>query len=85
MGRAYLVGERGPEIFRPNQPGRILNSLPPGSSQPSIRVIINNNTNERMTARAETKFNGSEYITNVVIDAIATNKNGMRDALKGAV
>ena len=85
MGRAYLVGERGPEIFRPNQPGRILNSLPPGSSQPSIRVIINNNTNERMTARTETKFNGSEYITNVVIDAIATNKNGMRDALKGAV
>ena len=38
-----------------------------------------------MTARTETKFNGSEYITNVVIDAIATNKNGMRDALKGAV
>ena len=85
MGRAYLVGERGPEIFRPNQPGRILNSLPSGSSQPSIRVIVNNNTSERMTARTETKFNGSEYITNVVIDAIATNKNGMRDALKGAV
>ena len=85
MGRAYLVGERGPEIFRPNQPGRILNSLPSGGAQPSIRIIVNNNTGERMTARSETKFNGSEYITSVVIDAIATNKNGMRDALKGAL
>ena len=87
MGHAYLVGERGPEIFRPNQPGRILNSLPAGggSNQPNIRIIINNNTSEQMTARSETKWSGSEYITSVVIDAIATNKNGMRDALKGAV
>ena len=38
-----------PEIFRPTQPGRILNSLSGGTSAaPSIRVIVNNNTNERM-------------------------------------
>ena len=85
-GRTYLVGERGPEIFRPTQPGRILNSLPSGGgTAPNIRVIVNNNTNERMTGTAETKFNGSEWVTNVFIDAYTTNKNGIRDVIKGAV
>ena len=85
-GRTYLVGERGPEIFRPTQPGRIFNSLPGGGgAAPNIRVIVNNNTNERMTGTAETKFNGSEWVTSIMIDAIATNRNGMRDVIKGAV
>ena len=84
-GRAYLVGERGPEIFRPTQSGRILNALPSGGAAPNIRVIVNNNTNERMTGTAETKFNGSEWVTSIMIDAIATNRNGMRDVIKGAV
>ena len=85
-GRTYLVGERGPEIFRPTQPGRIFNSLPSsGGAAPNIRVIVNNNTNERMTGTAETKFNGSEWVTSIMIDAIATNRNGMRDVIKGAV
>jgi tape measure domain-containing protein len=84
-GRTYLVGERGPEIFRPTQPGRIFHSLPSGGAAPNIRVIVNNNTNERMTGTAETKFNGSEWVTSIVIDAIATNRNGMRDVIKGAV
>lgn len=86
FGRAYLVGERGPEIFRPTQSGRILNSLSSsGGTAPNIRVIVNNNTNERMTGTAETKFNGSEWVTTIMIDAIATNRNGMRDVIKGAV
>lgn len=86
FGRAYLVGERGPEIFRPTQSGRILNSLSSsGGTSPNIRVIVNNNTNERMTGTAETKFNGSEWVTTIMIDAIATNRNGMRDVIKGAV
>ena len=85
-GRTYLVGERGPEIFRPTQPGRILNSLPSGGgAAPNIRVIVNNNTNKRMTGTAETKFNGYEWVTSIMIDAIATNRNGMRDVIKGAV
>ena len=85
-GRTYLVGERGPEIFRPTQPGRIFNSLPSsGGAAPNIRVIVNNNTNERMTGTAETKFNGSEWVTSIMIDAIATNRNGMHDVIKGAV
>lgn len=85
MGKAYIVGERGPEIFRPTQPGRIFNSLSSGGTAPNIRVIVNNNTNERMTGTAETKFNGSEWVTSIMIDAIATNRNGMRDVIKGAV
>ena len=86
MGKTYIVGERGPEIFRPTQPGRIFNSLPSGGgAAPNIRVIVNNNTNERMTGTAETKFNGSEWVTSIMIDAIATNRNGMRDVIKGAV
>ncbi len=84
MGKAYLVGERGPEIFRPQQPGRVLNSLPTGGA-PNIKVIVNNNTDEKMTGRAESKFNGQEYVTSIVIDAISTNKSGLRDVIKGAV
>lgn len=82
MGKAYLIGERGPEIFRPQQPGRVLNSLPTGSA-PNIKVIVNNNTGEKMTARTESKLDGKEYITSVFVEAVSTNKGGIRDVIKG--
>lgn len=82
MGKAYLVGERGPEIFRPQQPGRVLNSLPAGGA-PNIKVIVNNNTGEKMTARTESKLDGKEYITSVFVEAVSTNKGGIRDVIKG--
>lgn len=84
-GGAYLVGENGPEIFRPHQAGHISNQLPVGAAQPNVRVIVNNNTGSNFEAQSDTKFNGSEWVTTVVIDAISRNKNGMRDVIKGAV
>ena len=82
MGKAYIVGERGPEIFRPQQPGRVLNALPAGGA-PNIKVIVNNNTGEKMTARTESKLDGKEYITSVFVEAVSTNKSGIRDVIKG--
>ena len=82
MGKAYIVGERGPEIFRPQQPGRVLNALPAGGA-PNIKIVVNNNTGEKMSARAESKLDGKEYITSVFVEAVSTNKGGIRDVIKG--
>ena len=82
MGKAYIVGERGPEILRPQQPGRVLNALPAGGA-PNIKIVVNNNTGEKMSARAESKLDGKEYITSVFVEAVSTNKGGIRDVIKG--
>lgn len=41
MGQPYLVGERGPEIFQPNQSGTIVpnNALPAASPQSNVTVV----------------------------------------------
>ena len=40
-GRAYLVGERGPEVFIPTSSGRVDNGRPGQSSNKNVRVSIN--------------------------------------------
>lgn len=41
MGQPYLVGERGPEIFQPNQSGTIIpnNALPAAAPQSNVTVV----------------------------------------------
>ena len=40
-GRAYLVGERGPEVFVPTSSGRVDTGLPARQDSRSVRVSIN--------------------------------------------
>ena len=37
-----------------------------------------------MTAKQHTKVDAEGYIVNVMLNAVATNKGGMRDVLQGA-
>jgi hypothetical protein len=80
-GETYLVGERGPELFIPNTSGTIIpnNRLNGGLTIKSINVI--NNTGVQATATASTQIDTDGYVVNVILNALATNKGGLRDAL----
>lgn len=84
-GRAYIVGERRPEVFVPERNGKIIQTNELGGGTPKINIIIHNESGQQMNANAETKFDGEEWITNVFIKNITTNKSGTLDILKGAM
>ena len=50
---------------------------------PGNTLYLVNNTGEKMSARAESKLDGKEYITSVFVEAVSTNKGGIRDVIKG--
>lgn len=69
-GSTYLVGERGPELFRPNATGTIIpnHALPTGGASVSVNII--NNSNSQVSTRQGT--NGATL--DVLIDqAVAQN------------
>jgi hypothetical protein len=74
-GTTYLVGERGPELFKPQTTGRILpnSALEPG--QQSTRVEVHNYGSER--ARVEESGSGGSRLIKVLIGEMAKDvKNG---------
>ena len=80
MGKAYLVGERGPELFLPGASGQIA----PMTAAPKITVnVINNNGSQ-----VSTRDNGNGSI-DVVIDAVESALSSRvasgRGALAGAI
>lgn len=80
-GTTYLVGEQGPELFVPNTSGTIVpnNQLGGGLTIKSINVV--NNTGVQTTATTSTQIDTDGYVVNVILNALATNKGGLRDAL----
>lgn len=69
-GSTYLVGERGPELFRPSASGTIIpnHALPTGGASVSVNII--NNSNSQVSTRQGT--NGATL--DVLIDqAVAQN------------
>ena len=84
-GQTYLVGERGPELFVPQSAGSIVpNHSISANSGVNVVVNVQNNTGVQAAVSQETKFDGKSYIVNVIMEAIATNKNGLRTVLQGA-
>lgn len=84
-----LVGERGPELVNFSQPGRVYNAeqtskaLNAGANV-NIKFDLQNNTGTPMEAQQTgTSFDGENYVIGVVLNAVATNKGGMRTMLKG--
>lgn len=69
-GTTYLVGERGPEEFRPSVPGTIVPNSALGTAG-GIQVTVVNNTGVQASARAERQRGGGLKI--------------MLDAVKGAI
>jgi len=81
MGSPYIVGERGPELFVPSTSGNI---IPNGKIGANVQVNVINQSGVPMTAKQYTKVDAEGYIVNVMLNAVATNKGGMRDVLQGA-
>lgn len=88
----YLVGEKGPELFIPNQNGNIVPNFRLGNytntnvstqtSSPNVTVNIINQSGQNVTAKQEVKSSSPDnYVINVVLQAITQNKGGMKDAI----
>ena len=88
-----LVGEEGPELVNFSQPGRVYTAeqtaaaLRGSAGLESVKVVIENKSGQPLKASSSnTSFiNPREMILNVVVDAVNTNENGIRDVLSGAV
>lgn len=81
MGSPYIVGERGPELFVPSSSGNIVPNSKIGAN---VQVNVINQSGVPMTAKQDMKVDAEGYIVNVMLNAVATNKGGMRDVLQGA-
>lgn len=76
-GTAYLVGERGPEIFVPRSNGTIVPNA-------SVEVNLINQSGQPLNAKqGDVKFDGKRYVVGVLIEAVSDNTGGIRDILKG--
>jgi len=89
----HLVGEEGPEMVKFPTMGRVLNASDTSNalsgnsgSLENVRVeIVNKSGTDVKATDTSVKFDANGYIISVVLNAVSTNKNGMRDILKGAV
>lgn len=89
-GRGWaLVGERGPELVNFDQPGRVYNAEQTSkalsqSNGVNVRIDIKNESGTPVQAeQTGSGFDGESYVVGVVLKAISTNKNGMRNIIKG--
>lgn len=85
LNKLALIGENGPELFKPSTSGTI---IPNGmlGGQPTVTSVVNviNQTKTPVSAKqSEVKFNGKEYIVNVVLDELTNNYGPLRHAVKG--
>lgn len=85
-----IVGERGPELVNFSNPGRVYtaeqtrNALSGGASGVNIKIDLHNESGQPMQAETTgSSFDGESYVVGVVLKAISTNKNGMRNIIKG--
>lgn len=79
-GEAYVVGERGPELFVPRASGQI---VPNGGGAPRVSITVNNNSGTALSARGEAQWNGREYVVNVIVDELRRGNTDLRTALAG--
>ena len=90
-GQTIVVGEKGPEIMEVGHQSQIYSNkdsrrmVGGGSSAPGpIEVRVINQTGQEVQAtQSEAKFDGETMIITMVLKALANNKGGSRDMLKG--
>jgi phage-related minor tail protein len=81
-GSSYLVGENGPELFRPNTSGSIVpnNALRGGSSQMNVTVI--NNSASSVSTRKNQRGDLEVMIEDMLADKLARGGNKVDSALQ---
>jgi phage-related minor tail protein len=89
-GRAYLVGENGPELYIPSSNGTVANRVASSgdSQQTVVTVTVNNTTDQKMQATQKTSTDGTgrllkEIIISTVGQSLYTNEGGIRDMVAG--
>lgn len=89
-GNTFLVGENGPEFVTLNGGGAQVTSTHTTQRQlsenitPNVTInVINQTGTEAKAETAAPKWDGESWVIGVVLNAVATNKNGMRSLIKG--
>ena len=74
-GKAYVVGERGPELFMPSSAGSIIpNGATMGGGAGAVNVIINNNAGAEVSQSTRNTGDGVE-LTVMIDQAVSENIN----------
>lgn len=85
-----LVGENGPELLQSSGSHRIYTAsetrrLVGGATSNNVVVnIINQSGQELESKQQNSRFDGENYVIDVVVRAANTNKGGVRDAIRAA-
>lgn len=66
QGRSYLVGERGPEIFQPNQSGTIIPNGAVPSAAPQTNITVVNVMDPAMVSTALNDPQNQQVIVNII-------------------
>ena len=89
-GNTFLVGENGPEFVTLNGGGAQVTSTHTTQRQlsentaPNVTINVINQTGTEAKAEATApQWDGESWVIGVVLNAVATNKNGMRSLIKG--
>ena len=85
-----LVGENGPELLQSSGSHRIYTAsetrrLMGGTTSNNVVVNIINQSGQALESeRQSSRFDGENYIIDVMVKAVTNNKGGARDAIKAA-
>lgn len=85
-----LVGENGPELLQSSGSHRIYTAsetrrLVGGATSNNVVVnIVNQSGQELESKQQNSRFDGENYIIDVMVRAMESNKGGMRDAIKAS-
>lgn len=85
-----LVGENGPELLQSSGSHRIYTAsetrrLMSGTTSNNVVVnIVNQSGQELESKQQNSRFDGENYVIDVVVRAMESNKGGMRDAIKAS-
>jgi len=84
--KVSVIGERGPELFVPDTAGRVIpnNQLGGGGGTPNVIFNIENKSGTQVQeSSTSASFDGKNFVINTIIEAIGTNKNNIRQSVKG--
>ena len=86
-----LVGENGPELLQSSGSHRIYTAsetrrlMGGGAASNNVVVnIVNQSGQELESKQQNSRFDGENYVIDVVVRAMESNKGGMRDAIKAS-
>ena len=85
-----LVGENGPELLQSSGSHRIYTAsetrrLMGGATSNNVVVnLVNQSGQELESKQQNSRFDGENYVIDVVVRAMESNKGGMRDAIKAS-